>query len=91
MDEMSIPDMQVMTKFIEYAETSSWIQTRQIILSVLKPYLKKKDTTAEELFPLAIDRDRKELEGHTTEMTNEELEWWNKYKEHYKQEQQKEG
>lgn len=83
MDDMHIPDVQIMTKYLEYAETSTWVQTRQIMLSVLKPYLKKKDITAEELFPLAIDKDKKAYQGHTTEMTNEELEWWHKYKEQY--------
>ena len=85
MDDMSMPDLAIMTKYLDYAETASWIQTRQIMLSVLKPYLKKKDTKAEDLFPLPIDNDIKEIErqNHTTEISNTEVEWFKKFKQNY--------
>ena len=85
MDDMSMPDLAIMTKYLDYAETASWIQTRQIMLSVLKPYLKKKDTKAEDLFPLPIDNDIKEIErqSHTTEISNDEVEWYKKFKQNY--------
>lgn len=83
MDDMSMPDLVIMTKYLDYAETASWLQTRQIMLSTLRPYLKKKDTKAEDLFPLAIDKDIKDMEGHTTEISNAEVEWFKKFKHKY--------
>ena len=85
MDEMSMPDLMIMTKYLDYAETASWMQTRQIMLSSLRPYLKKKNITAQEFFPLIIDEDLKEVEreGHTTEISNAEVEWYKKFKENY--------
>lgn len=55
MDDMQIPDLQIMTKYLDFAEAASWAQTRQIMLCSLKPYLKKKNITAEEFFPLPTD------------------------------------
>lgn len=54
------------------------------MLSVLRPYLKKKDTTAKDLFHLPIDDDGVE---HNYSVKNEEVEWWKKFKENYKGEQ----
>lgn len=81
MDDMLIADVMVMTKYVKYSDALSWNQTRQLMLCSLKPYLKKKDMTAEELFPLPTDDDNKE--ELTTVITNEEVEWWKKFKEQY--------
>ena len=84
MDEMHVVDVGIMTKYLEYSEVIQWNMTRQIMLTTLKPYLKKKDLTAAELFPLPIDDDNSE---HTTEMSNEELEWFKKFKDNYAKKQ----
>ena len=85
MDDMSMPDLAIMTKYLDYAEVISWNQTRHVMLTTLKPYLKKKDTKAEDLFPLPIDNDIKEIErqNHTTEISNTEVEWFKKFKQNY--------
>lgn len=79
---MQIMDLCIATKYLKYAEVAQWNQTRQIMLCTLKPYLKKKDMTVQELFPLPIDEDDVE---HTTEVTNEEVEWFKHFKEQYKE------
>ena len=78
-----------MTKYLEYADVISWNQTRQIMLCTLKPYLKKKDTSAADILPLPIDHIEKE-QGRT-DVTNEEINWFKHAKEQFKQETQKEG
>ena len=77
---MQIIDLCIATKYLEYAEVASWNQTRQIMLASLSPYLKKKDMTAQELWPLPIDDGVK----HTTEMTNKEVAWFKKFTEYWK-------
>ena len=81
---MTIPDVSLMTMFLEYAEVAQWNQTRYMMLTTLKPYLKKSDLTAQELFPLPIDDDMKEEK--TTEISNEDVDWYNKYLEQRKKE-----
>lgn len=76
-------DLCIATKYLEYAEVVSWNQTRHVMLTTLKPYLKKKDITAAELFPLPIDDDGVE---HTTEVSNEEVAWFKQFKSKYKKE-----
>lgn len=84
MDEMQLPDIAVMNKFTEFGNIISWQQTREIMLAALRPYLKKKDTTAQELLPLPIDDIDKE-KGRT-DVTKEEMDWWKKVKEQFKKE-----
>lgn len=84
MDEMHIIDISIMTKYIEYSDVLEWNHTRQLMLCQLKPYLKQKDLTPQELFPLPTDDDNSE---HTTEMSNEELEWFKKFKDNYTKKQ----
>lgn len=84
MDEMSIPDLNIMTKYIQFAETASWERTRQIMLSSLRPYLKKKDMTADEFLPLPVDERWHEKEELTTEVDQKDIEWFRKFKENYK-------
>lgn len=55
LDEMQMPDVAIATQFLNYAEAAQWAQTRQIMLCSLKPYLKKKNITAEEFLPLPTD------------------------------------
>ena len=74
---MQVPDIQLMSQYVKYADVSSWSQTRQLMLSVLRPYLKKKDITAQELLPLPIDDNYKE--EHTTEISNEDVNWYNNF------------
>lgn len=81
MDEMQVIEIDIMTKYIDYAEVAQWTQTRQLMLSVLKPYLKNKKLTAQELWPLACDDEGAE---HRTDISNEELEWYKRFKENYK-------
>lgn len=80
MDSMQIIDLWLATQYLEYAEVAQWTQTRQMMLCQLKPYLKKKDLTAAELFPLPID----EKEELTKEVSNEDVEWWKNYTRNYK-------
>ena len=80
MNELTITEIPILTKYLDLADTVSWIQTRELMLSVLRPYLKKKDTTAKDLFHLPIDDDGVE---HNYSVKNEEVEWWKKFKENY--------
>lgn len=84
MDELSIIDIPILTKYLDLSDTVTWVQTRELMLSVLRPYLKKKDTTAQELFHLPIDDDGVE---HNYSVKKEEIEWWDKFKANYKGEQ----
>lgn len=62
MDEMQVPDLVIATKYLDFAEAAAWSQTRQIMLCSLKPYLKKKNITAEEFLPLPTDEQEEERE-----------------------------
>lgn len=81
MDEMQISELNIVTKYLDYAEVDQWMQTRELMLSVLGPYLKKKDTKSSDLIRLPIDDD--EAKNHTTEITDKEIEWFNKYKDKF--------
>lgn len=88
MDEMSIPDLNIMTKYLEFAETANWERTRQIMLCSLKPYLKKRNLTADEFLPLPCDAKWHEKEELTTEVDQKDIDWFNKFKEQYKKDSQ---
>ena len=81
MNELTITEIPILTKYLDLADTVSWIQTRELMLSVLRPYLKKKDTPAKDLFHLPIDDDGVE---HNYSVKNEEVEWWKNFKANYK-------
>jgi hypothetical protein len=81
MDEMHIIDINIMTKYIEFSDVLEWGHTRQLMLCQLKPYLKNKELTAAELLPLPTDDDGTE---HTTEIANEDVEWYKNFVENYK-------
>lgn len=81
LDEMNMYDLYLMTKYLSYADMAAWQQTRQIMLSSLRPYLKKKNITAQEFFPLIIDEDNKvEM---TKEVSSNEINWFKQFKENY--------
>lgn len=86
MDEMQIPDLNIATKYLDFAEAAAWSQTRQIMLCSLKPYLKKKNITADEFFPLPIDERWQEKEELTTELDKDALAWFKNFKTNYKKE-----
>lgn len=54
------------------------------MLCTLKPYLKKKDTSAADILHLPIDDIDKE-QGRT-DVTNEEMDWFKKVKQQFKKE-----
>lgn len=73
-----MPDLAIASKFLGYAESSLWECTRQIMLCQLRPYLKKKNMTANEFFPLIIDKDFEREK--TTEVDPRALEWFRNLK-----------
>ena len=88
MDEMQIPDIAIATQFLDFAEAASWAQTRQLMLCSLKPYLKKKDLTAEEFLPLPTDEKEEEREI-TYEADPELVKSFLEYQENLKQKDSK--
>lgn len=85
---MQIPDLAIATKYLEFAEAASWAETRQIMLCSLKPYLKKKNITADEFFPLPIDETWHRKDEMTTELDKGALEWFKTFKQNYKKDSQ---
>lgn len=86
MDKMQLTEINIATEYLEYNETISWMQAREQMLCTLKPYLNKKNITSKELMPLPIDEDNKEKAIHTTEISNEDVEYFNNFcKEYEKQ------
>lgn len=86
MDDLQITEIPILTKYLNYVDITSWMQTRELMLSVLRPYLKKKGTTAQELFPLPTD-DKVEL---TKEISNEDVNKWKEYVNNYKKQGEQE-
>lgn len=84
MDDMNMLDLTVMSKYIKYVDVMDWARTRMLMLSVLQPYLKKKDTTVQDILHLPIDDIDKE-KGRT-DVTKEEMDWWKKVKKQFKKE-----
>lgn len=81
---MQIPDLNIATKYLDFAEAAAWSQTRQIMLCSLKPYLKKKNMTADEFFPLPTDESWQAKEELTQEISNEDVAWFKNYVKNYK-------
>ena len=84
MDQCTMSEIPILNKYSNLVDTISWCQTREIMLSALRPYLKKKDITPKEFFRLPIDDDGVE---HNYSVKNEEVEWWKNFKANYKGEQ----
>ena len=84
MDEMHIIDVNIMTRYIEYSDVLEWAHTRQIMLCQLKPYLKRKTMTAQDLLPLPIDEKEEDNREKTTSVSNEQLEMLKQAQEYYK-------
>lgn len=80
MDDMSLGDIMLMTKYLEYADVNLWSMTRELMLCSIAPYTKKKNLTAQELWPLPCDPQKPKLKKT---VTNEEIEAFNKNKEFY--------
>ena len=78
MDRLSIIEIPIITKYLEYSDAIAWSQTRQIMLCQLKPYLKNKNISASEFFPLPIDKDYEREK--ITEVDPRALEWFRNLK-----------
>lgn len=76
MDEMQIIDVNEIIRYIQYAETSSLIQTRQLMLATLQPHLKNHNVKASDLWPLAIDKDAEEASKGDTSISNDSVTWF---------------
>lgn len=79
MNELQITEVPILTKYLNYSDVISWSQTRELMLSVLRPYLKKKDISAQDLFSLPTDEKHEKI----TEVSKKEVEWFQKFKESY--------
>ena len=83
LDEMTVPDLQLMTKYLEYNNVTAWCHTRQIMLASLSPYLKDKNTQPSDIMHLPIDDDILENKLERQKVSNEDVQWWKKLKETY--------
>ena len=86
---MHLTEIPIITKYLQFADVVTWNQTRNIMLSSLRPYLKKKNLTADEFLPLPCDAKWHEKEELTTEVKNEDIEFFRKYRENYLKQQSK--
>ena len=86
MDQMQIPDLSLITKYLEFADVELWDMTRRIMVAAAGPNLKTKYRDPKVLLPLVIDDD-----GviHTTEMTESDLEKCKRFNEYVKQMEKK--
>jgi len=91
LDEMSIPDLQLMTKYLEYQDVQSWCHTRQIMLASLAPYLKNKKTKPSDIMHLPIDDDILESQLERQKISNEDVDWFRQFKENYNKKEEKDG
>ena len=85
MDDMQIPDLSLMTKYLEFADVMQWDMTRRIMIAACGPNLKTKYRDPKVLMPLPIDDDDI---VHTHEMTNEDLDKCMKFRDYVKQMEQ---
>ena len=86
MDEMQIPDLSLMTKYLEFSDVIQWDMTRRIMIAACGPNLKTKYRDPKVLMPLPIDDD-----GiiHTHEMSQEYLAKCLKFRDYVKQLEEK--
>lgn len=84
MEDLCFPELIIIIKSVPYAEVEAWNRTRNMMLYMISPYMKRK-MTANELLPLIIDEDY-EKEELTKEMPNEEVEWYKNFVKSYKKE-----
>lgn len=80
MDNMTVPELQIILQNIVYANADEWNQTRQIMMYCVAPYLKKQHMTPHEFYPLPSD----DVPKLTKEVSNEEVEWFKKFQAEYK-------
>lgn len=86
MDNMQLIDLSIMHKFLEFAEVTQWAQTRQLMFNMIAPYLKNKKLTVSEYFPLPTDENPEQL---TTEISNQDVEWYKEFINKYKNKESK--
>lgn len=79
-DDANIGDIIIALKHIEYVEVPHWQRTRQLMLSILSPYLKDKQTTAQDIWPLPTDH----VHVPNHEISNADVEWYKQYVNNYK-------
>ena len=84
MEDLCFPELIIIIKAAPYAEVEAWNRTRNMMLYMISPYMKRK-MTSHELLPLIIDEDY-EKEELTKEISNEEVEWYKNYVKSYKKE-----
>lgn len=85
---MHLTEIPIITMYLQFADVVTWNQTRNIMLSSLRPYLKKKNLTADEFLPLPCDAKWHEKSELTTEVKQSDIDWFRKYKEQLKKDSQ---
>ncbi len=85
MEELTFTELMIMIKGIAYCEVEEWNRTRNLMLAMLSPYMKTK-MKVDEFMPLIIDESYKEKEELTTEIGNEDVDWFNRFVDKYKKE-----
>ena len=88
MEDMHVPDLNIMVKYLEFAQTAEWEKTRELLLAVRWPYLRNKRLKSNELLPLPCDAKWHEKSELTTEVKQSDLDWFRKYKEQLKKDSQ---
>lgn len=73
MDEMQDYEIPILIENLSVSQKSNWIQTRYLMWSSLKPYLKKKSMTPAELFPLPWDEDTSDTTTTNIKLTDENV------------------
>lgn len=86
LDDMNYGDLSIILKYLEYADVIAWSQTRELMYTVMAPYLKNKNTTAKDILKLPTDQVEEHIVNH--EISNEEVAWYKKFKENYEKEHQ---
>ena len=65
MDQMQIPDLSIMTKYLEFADVSQWDMVRRMMIAAAGPNLKTKYRDPKVLLPLPIDEKEEKKVKHT--------------------------
>lgn len=71
MDDMQDYEVDVMIKNLQITQKQEWNKSRYIMWASLKPYLKKKHTTPEDILPLPWD-EKKNSSTHTERKTTDD-------------------
>ena len=84
LDNMQYGDLIISLRYLQFAEVAQWQQTRELMLCVMRPYLKRQDTTVQDLFILPTD----EIHVPNHSISNNEVSWYKNYVKNYKKEHQ---